>query len=296
MLQQHRFAWMRRMGWVLVRFASGPAGIHAALTAFLMFFSQLQLHPTHIGAWTLFPSFSSPASCEAYTIEMPFEDTKIARLKKHSDATKRRFDLSVSALSGFPMRLLGAKHTVPQQNPLSGADNSIEYVYAPLDQALPSIRLVEIKSDLSSDGLVQCNLIHTTTRAVYDCLSYVWGDPEPAQHILVDGRRFRVRQNLFDFLDMARGKTRGMRQLWVDALCIDQNNILERNHQVQQMGKVYAHASKVFIWLGKHAGYANTLRAMKAAGSAFRRRAVGKEATVVDYRLFHDAYWNRAWV
>lgn len=37
---------------------------------------------------------------------------------------------------------------------------------------------------------------------------------------------------------------------WIDALCIDQENLAERNHQVTQMGKIYASAYRVVSWLG----------------------------------------------
>jgi FAD/FMN-containing dehydrogenase len=39
------------------------------------------------------------------------------------------------------------------------------------------------------------------------------------------------------------------RVLWIDALCIDQNNNEERGEQVQQMGSIYSKAERVIIWL-----------------------------------------------
>lgn len=46
--------------------------------------------------------------------------------------------------------------------------------------------------------------------------------------------------------------------MWVDAVCIDQSNIVERNHQVKSMASVFSEASKVLVWLGP-----------KECGSAF---------------------------
>lgn len=37
---------------------------------------------------------------------------------------------------------------------------------------------------------------------------------------------------------------------WIDAICIDQNNTIERNHQVELMGQIYRNASRVRVWLG----------------------------------------------
>ncbi|KAE9366359.1 hypothetical protein N431DRAFT_430453 [Stipitochalara longipes BDJ] len=39
--------------------------------------------------------------------------------------------------------------------------------------------------------------------------------------------------------------------LWVDAICIDQAHVSERNHQVTQIGEIYAGAERVVIWLGE---------------------------------------------
>ena len=44
------------------------------------------------------------------------------------------------------------------------------------------------------------------------------------------------------------------RTIWIDAICIDQNNVLERNHQVRNMVRIYAQAEHVLIWLREAAG------------------------------------------
>ncbi|TGO37574.1 hypothetical protein BHYA_0094g00380 [Botrytis hyacinthi] len=41
------------------------------------------------------------------------------------------------------------------------------------------------------------------------------------------------------------------RILWVDTICIDQNNIEERNQQVQLIAKIYSSAYRVVVWLGE---------------------------------------------
>jgi hypothetical protein len=46
--------------------------------------------------------------------------------------------------------------------------------------------------------------------------------------------------------------TRGARTLWIDALCIDQNNTEEKNRPVAIMGEIYRNSSQVLIWLGEH--------------------------------------------
>jgi hypothetical protein len=66
---------------------------------------------------------------------------------------------------------------------------------------------------------------------------------------LQDGKTFPVRRYLWDFLKRKQADDNG-HFLWIDAICIDQTSVLERNHQVAMMGRIYAEADDVFAWLG----------------------------------------------
>lgn len=91
----------------------------------------------------------------------------------------------------------------------------------------------------------------TTTHEGYNCLSYAWGDSKPEHLLLINGQKFYVKKNLFDFLENTRGQTKYKHvEYWIDALCIDQSNVAERNHQVAQMGMIYSKARHVIAWLG----------------------------------------------
>jgi hypothetical protein len=88
----------------------------------------------------------------------------------------------------------------------------------------------------------------------YTAVSYTWGNDEPDQKIYVNERPFPVRCNLWSLLYYlghyaGKGGT-GWRYLWVDAICIDQTNDLERNAQVRLMDKIYQSAVSVSVWLG----------------------------------------------
>lgn len=66
----------------------------------------------------------------------------------------------------------------------------------------------------------------------YDALSYEWGDSTSTTFsIVVDGVEVSVRENLWWALWYLRQADK-VRVMWIDALCIDQNNLKERNHQV----------------------------------------------------------------
>jgi hypothetical protein len=114
----------------------------------------------------------------------------------------------------------------------------------------------------------------------------VWGDEEPGEWIILNQKPFWVRHNLWSFLHYARHQQRS-RWLWIDALCIDQSNVKERNHQVQQMGAVYSHALKVISWFGPNDNIAKYLLA------SFPERECDVEAL---QSLCDHVYWKRAWI
>lgn len=81
----------------------------------------------------------------------------------------------------------------------------------------------------------------------FKCLSCTWGDPYDIHAVLVEGRRIQVRRNLFRFLEHSIGSDE---RFWIDAMCINQEDVVERGHQVQRMGLIYGTAAEVVVWLG----------------------------------------------
>ena len=126
------------------------------------------------------------------------------------------------------------------------------FKHDPLDREQISIRVLRVLPERSEQGYIQCTMRHTDIEDQYECLSYVWGDPSSEHHrILVNGHVFWVRDNLWKFLSVAVSTPRYRSfNLWVDAICIDQNNVLERNHQVRYMGTIFKSAVGVLVWLG----------------------------------------------
>jgi Heterokaryon incompatibility protein (HET) len=134
-------------------------------------------------------------------------------------------------------------------------------VYAPLSQTVDSsFRVCTLLP--GEDGTpVQCKLLQDDWKSVeapYEAISYVWGDHTPAKTIHLNGNSFQVGINLETLLRQLRGQGRGktkQRRLWIDAICIDQANLVERSQQVQSMYEIYHAASQVVVWLGDtHSG------------------------------------------
>lgn len=84
----------------------------------------------------------------------------------------------------------------------------------------------------------------------YEALSYTWGRPDPQFYISCNGLRMGVAENLWHALHRIR-HTEQTRILWIDAICINQDDIEERNHQVTMMKEIYSRASNVIVWLGE---------------------------------------------
>lgn len=84
----------------------------------------------------------------------------------------------------------------------------------------------------------------------YEALSYVWGNPDETQSIFCDDATFDITTNLSRALRYLR-QEREPRNLWIDAICINQNDIPERNRQVSLMNAIYSRAIKVVIWVGE---------------------------------------------
>jgi hypothetical protein len=84
----------------------------------------------------------------------------------------------------------------------------------------------------------------------YHASSYVWGEESPIHHCRINGRTKWIRPGLFNALRRLR-LAQGQLYIWIDDLCINQTDTLERNAQVKQMAMIYYQASGVFVWLGE---------------------------------------------
>ncbi|MCJ1249836.1 hypothetical protein MMC30_007062 [Trapelia coarctata] len=127
--------------------------------------------------------------------------------------------------------------------------------HSALDTSKPHIRLIRLLSRKRNGTLrleVRNNVPLGPDGFDYCALSYEWGPPQPVRRILIDEKPFEIRENLYLFLKNLYGhhKGRELGLLWADAICVDQKNVQERNHQVQQMKQVYQGALKVFAWIG----------------------------------------------
>ncbi|RSL57249.1 hypothetical protein CEP51_014271 [Fusarium floridanum] len=154
-----------------------------------------------------------------------------------------------------------------------------------------TIRLLQLHGGTTDP--IQCSMFEACLkdpdRSVdYEALSYVWGSNHTDEMIHVDGQILYITKSLHSALRHLRHR-KDDRILWADAICIDQSNIMERGHQVSQMGSIYKKASNVIVWLGpvsKDAGLLmSTLKSLqlKVSPQPFQQWQ------------FRDDRWRDAW-
>jgi hypothetical protein len=205
--------------------------------------------------------------------------------------------------------------------------------YRQLDESKNEIRLLHIKPGVPGAD-IHCDLIHTSldSSPVYKALSYTWGSSEPEHddrflgdksvlgsigndfnpnqgtlpsvpRLYIDGTLISVTPNLGAALRRLQLVSDPV-ILWVDAICIDQANIKERNAQVRKMMNIYASAVEVCVWLGE--SYDNSSIAFEFVSKVakFSGQDLSKEILVPGnlkalkalVSLFKRSYWSRVWI
>jgi len=92
----------------------------------------------------------------------------------------------------------------------------------------------------------------------YTALSYCWGEPTFSDAILLGNTPFPITPSLGRCLRTLWAENGEGRMLWVDQICINQDDIGEKSHQVGMMDSIYAEAKCVTVWLGEASEYSDT--------------------------------------
>ena len=148
-------------------------------------------------------------------------------------------------------RLISRKSQQPPQQQQQQEDAPFPPIHKPLPQPQTECRLVCILSGRMSDPLVCSTSVVRVAEAAgkYHALSYCWGSQDRTRPVTCDGQTLNVTSNLESALKRLRSPN-VPRTLWVDQLCLNQENVQEREQQVRQMADIYRHSCKVLIWLG----------------------------------------------
>ena len=186
---------------------------------------------------------------------------------------------------------------------------SHSYQYLPL-QHPREIRLLRVEPCGESDA-VRCSITHVDLdhKPRYEALSYTWGDPTKSGMLFCTktGTQLAVTQNCMTAIRRLQWPD-GERTLWIDAICIDQENVRERNQQVQLMSIIYEGASKVISYLGEDAdnsaiGMDFILDDSASMNTSENRPSVGLKSGVTSSPqqeaidgILKRSYFERVWI
>ncbi|KAH7308887.1 heterokaryon incompatibility protein-domain-containing protein [Stachybotrys elegans] len=109
-----------------------------------------------------------------------------------------------------------------------------------------------LPDDPLSGFLTEFNMDDAAHEA-YEPLSYVWDAPNFDRTFICDGKRLSITTNLDHGLRRIRMPDKD-RRVWVDQICINLQDTVERRSQVQFINAIYKHASSVLVWLGPDTG------------------------------------------
>lgn len=132
--------------------------------------------------------------------------------------------------------------------------SSLPDAYRPLDSSKDEIRLLRIIPSACPTAPLELELYVfslQSNESNFQALSYTWETPSESgvRDIKLCGRPHLVTANLYAALRRLR-QAQSARVMWIDALCINQNDLEERAAQVTLMRQVYSKAREVLIWLG----------------------------------------------
>ncbi|XEV03017.1 hypothetical protein FSHL1_008304 [Fusarium sambucinum] len=125
------------------------------------------------------------------------------------------------------------------------------YTYKPVSKS--EIRLVVFKTSGPDEQQLEASIKNVTldpeNPTTYTALSYCWGDAVERIEVPCDGEILSITKSLHEALAEIT-KSRQSEPLWIDQICINQEDIAEKSEQVSKMNEIYDKAETVVAWLG----------------------------------------------
>ncbi|EON68682.1 hypothetical protein W97_07940 [Coniosporium apollinis CBS 100218] len=177
-------------------------------------------------------------------------------------------------------------------------------LYHPLNADRREIRLLIVPyAEVGHDAPIRCSLVQASLDKApkYEALSYVWGDASDSVPLQIGNHTLQITRNLDTTLRHLRNPgviskgpdTSTVRAIWIDAICINQNDILERNTQVRFMFDVYKSAARVLVWLGEARDISDAALDLVLKLAASQLADVKKQLPNVIFSTEEQALMNR---
>ncbi|KAF7587281.1 hypothetical protein BBP40_007474 [Aspergillus hancockii] len=172
------------------------------------------------------------------------------------------------------------------------------YTYSPLPPGHNTTRMLRLLPNEDKNASIECEIVvHCLKKRagyVYEALSYVWGPTDDPSMIYINGCALKVTSNLHTALLRLRLQ-RFERLLWVDAICIDQENNSEKEQQIWIMSEIYGQAKNVIVWLGeeKH-GSTEALESIRLVAEGDTPQVDINDTALI--ALLRRPWFRRVWV
>lgn len=167
------------------------------------------------------------------------------------------------------------------------------YTYGQLDRYRKEVRILLLAPG-SGTGILECKLKHVfldqSPPPLYETISYVCGEPQIRSAIKLHGTETQVLASSEVALRRMRLPTKE-RALWIDAICINQEDTDERNHQVGMMYAIYTTTFRNLIWLGEDDGH--TAKAISSMKKILNDIEAATQGSVKLRDLLWDTYGQR---
>ena len=194
--------------------------------------------------------------------------------------------------------------TVDQPKTPRAAEPRAFSQYIALKKDEQEIRVVTLHTGAVEDP-INCTIEHTLLSQAqpFTALSYCWGPAADLAEITLNGEIIIIRENLWHFIESLRHLKAPIR-IWVDYICINQQDVSERGHQVQLMADLYGSASAVYAWLGAGDRSTNVaiefVNKLRVAPPEWRKspeaRKMRRAGRVGFHSLAKRIFWSRLWI
>ena len=178
----------------------------------------------------------------------------------------------------------------------------IPYRYSSLPPGIDSIRLLRLIPNKDKTAAIKCQLFNYSLEQdegthLYEALSYVWGNSNETVPISIGEHILPITQSLHAALLRLRDRS-FERIIWVDAICINQENEPEKEQQIQCMVKIFGQATRVVVWLGEAADNSDrALEEIRTAGGKKSPNSSNNETIQqAVLALLQRPWFRRIWV